>query len=230
EAAGSPETAAHILAEELVNYPEVDTLSFRLGALYLAIGDTTAAYTHLDPLLLKRPYMMVVARMMAELDPKTVGGATSGENADGGYNRGRSGAELSFILVLAGLTALVLLGGGLLVRRKLAERRHLAGFSVGDEDESAAEEKITEPTPVLAPTTEPEETQTAGATIGEENSNYVRDKEVYRLADKKKGTAEIAETLGISQDEVRLILQMRHQEDTPATVMEESLTTEAPEA
>jgi hypothetical protein len=228
EQAGDLQTACRILEEELVDHPAEDTLHFRLGTIYLSSGNHETAYVHLDPLLLKPPYSSVVARMLANLDTGT-GAQQQSPEAVGNNKRSSGGAsELGMKLILAGLTGLILVGGGLLVRKKMIERKHLASFDSDDDSETDADPER-EATAKKAgkskaakkagsrkesPASAEEDTDKSADNRGDDKPGYERDKEVYRLADKKKGTAEIAGTLGLSQDEVRLILQMRHQESS----------------
>ncbi len=234
EQAGDPETACRILEKELVTRPDADTLHFRLGSIYLTGKNTEEAYAHLDPLLLKPTYGVVVARMLAGYD-NSISSQESASESNTDNPEGAGGIpELSLKLLLAGLVGLILVGAGLLVRHKMVERKHLASFdSDSDTEDEATPDK--EAKGRKARKKKDEKKKSAGDETsspaadedrpadgkGEDKPGYERDKEVYRLADKKKGTAEIAGTLGLSQDEVRLILQMRHQESNSPSEKED---------
>jgi hypothetical protein len=235
EQAGDLETVCYILQQELLDHPDEDTLHFRLGTIYLATGKIETAYAHLDPLLLKPAYGVAVARMLAGYDADT---STGEQNSAGDTNSKQSSggaSELGLKLLLAGLVGLILVGGGLLARHKMAERKHLASFDADAEGEDkAAPDRET--TDRKADKKKPAEKESPAAAEnsevpaddkGENKPNYERDKEVYKLADKKKGTAEIAGTLGLSQDEVRLILQMRHQESSSPSEKEADVASES---
>jgi len=242
EASGNPLTACRILEEELTLHADNDTLHYRLGALYLAAGIESLAMSHLEPLLMQSRYTVPVTRLLAgqEGDRQRTRGkradlAARGDDAAGTADGPSRATHLSLIILLSLLAGAVLFGVGWLIWRRWSEHAHLAGFAQAHAEEeteatpatgakaspateadapSAAEQPETAPEteaevpPAAVDTPEPP----PPAPPAEESTGYARDQEVYRLADKKKGTAEIAETLGLSQDEVRLILQLRQEE------------------